>query len=643
MGRLRISRGTWGAPVACVCLAVVAPLASSGCLTPSRPAGKTPYQIGRDAAAAGDFATAVAQLTLAVKTEENAFFTAAHLDRGECHIALARLAEKGTKREEHWAAALADFDAVLAETEESVQPSDRARAFYHRGVVLLEQAQPAQAEEAFRAVLDVRLPPEQSRFEREARRELGWLYLEGAMTSLEESPSAQEELASQERFRRAQEQFSRGLEIAPEDENMNLGKGLCLHFRGQDREAVECLRRSTESSETRGTLNPRGHFYLARALEDKKGRQAAALEHYSLAVEQDPERTFAPLYEELVEVLPVYLGFQDPRFHWFLDRMLSFAQKRDSYWQSVESLADRLIEDAEPGDSPEAIEQKAQGVFARALARARIGTREKIDEAVGDALRLKDSPRFSEYVSRIFPSEPPLPENLYGKASALLGADRHAELDALFQDPAFAALDASAKGSSYYEKAMVLQGRSILQRWLAGEGSAPPSSTDAKIVRDRTLGKARDAFLSYLERHPEDHDVRMTLGQVQELMESYATAYLSYAMVAESRPETATAYQRIVRLHEGRLLPQTDMVTAWDLLRTYAGTDPTVVEYVRRTRETIRTEVSLHCTFCGRRGAQGDTTCLECGTPIGQVARASEDGPSGARQPEDVRPPETSR
>jgi hypothetical protein len=243
-----------------------------------------------------------------------------------------------------------------------------------------------------------------------------------------------------------------------------------------------------------------------------------------------------------------------------------------------------------------------------------------VKEAVEDALLLSGTPDFIRHLSTIFPGEPDRPEYLYGKALTLLGARRFAELDAFFQEDVFRMLEPMALESDYYHKTMVLQGSSILQKWVAeNETSSEPITPEAKIRREKTLGKARDAFQTYLERTPEDQEIRMALGQVQELLESYAAAYSNYAMVVPLAEDKTAALRRIAKLHSSRLLPEQDLAAAWNLLRGYEGQDPEILSYVRQRQSAIRSEGLLYCRGCGRKGAEGDTLCLECGSRIGPL------------------------
>jgi hypothetical protein len=335
-------------------------------------------------------------------------------------------------------------------------------------------------------------------------------------------------------------------------------------------------------------------------------------------VEQDSSHSYTPLYLHLVDVLEVYVKFEDPLFRWFLDSMLAYSGDTSEYWDRVETLAGDLVpKDGEATPSAEEAlrEKKTLAVFARALAKARSG---KIDAAGQDALLIKDAPDFPRLLGRIFPGDASKPEYLYGKASALLGARKYKALDSFFQEEAFQSTKLRASDSPWVHKVLVLEGRNILARWLAENPDNTKLTTpETKMERDKTLGRARDSFQAYLERYPRDTAVRMDLGKVQELMESFAAAFLSFALVARESTSDATAFRAILPLHQNRLLPQKDMTEAWTLLRSFAGTDLAISDYVSRTQASIQAETLRYCQGCGRKAADGETTCLECGRHLG--------------------------
>lgn len=636
-GRCATTAGRWGLALSWVCATLL-----WGCLTTSRPTAPSPFELGRDAAEAGEYLTAISQLTVAIQNSSGVFFTDAYLERGECYRKLGDGTVDKATRQARWDLALEDFDLVLE--QEELEPAEEARALSNRGEILHAADDPA-ATAAFQRVLELPLEPSEDHYRLEAHRHLGWIYLEEARKSVHDAATAERELAIQEKFRLAQEEFSRGLKIDPQDPDMNLGKGICLHRRGQSREAIVFLTRSTRLSETAGDRNPRGHYQLALALETQKGLQLAALEHYRLAVQQDPGHELTSLYAHLVEVIPVYMTFDDPRFEWFFDQMLSCASESPSYWASVEELAGQLKESAEseasetlpeePEGHPRSMTRRELGIFGRAIARARNDKIDGIDGAVEDAQRLQERSDYLERLSRVFPDEPPRPRYLYGKALALLKAGRYEELEALFDRSVFRFPGPALEADPYFQKAKALQGLSILESWGDRNEDAEAISTpQAKLMRDKTLGQARDLLQDYLEKDRDDLRIRLALGEVQELMEAFPPAFLSYAVVAEassksggSRDENEKALLGILRLHSGKLLPQKDLANAWRLLRDYGGKNTVIREYVRNRRREIAEEVALYCRGCGRKAVEGETICPECGRQLGGSVSTRDDLP----------------
>lgn len=598
-----------------VCLALL----GTGCLSPTRPTARTPFEVGRDAAQAGDYRTAAAQLSLALETAQSFFFTQAYLERGECYIHLARSAETPADRERYLNAAQSDFEAVVQEP--STTPRDKAQALYSLGTVFLSREDAGKAEEVSRRILELPLGADEQRYRLAAHRRIGWLHLERLEREAESRSAAASTAELQEAFRLAQEQFSRCLEIDPNDEDALLGKGLCLYFRGQYREAIRCLERSVRRSRALGLPNPRGHYYLGRALEFEKGLQETALEQYAAALEQDTSKRFTALYVHLVKALPIYLPLEDPRAWWFLDRMLQYAGDSSAYWEAVEALACKLAGSSgepEPGSSEHA-ELRRRGILARAIARAR---NRKVSQAIADSLLLAPNPEFLSVLARIFPDDPPVPEYLYGKACVLLGARQYEELEKFYQSKFLQSPTSDLAENPYYHKTLMLEGRAILSRWLSENRKADVAiSPETKLERDRILGKARDAFQRYLERYPDDAEARRSLGTVQELMEAYASAFLNYAVLARHSEDDTEVFERICELHRKKLLSAPDMLEAWNLLRKYAGTSAMVKEYVERTREAIRAERLLYCTVCGRKADPGDRLCLECGHEIREASQ----------------------
>jgi tetratricopeptide (TPR) repeat protein len=618
---------------------------AAGCHAPPRPESETPFESGNRALAAGEHVTATAQFTLAIENAKDYFYTRAYLRRGESHLLAANKESDSKLKADHLGLARRDFDAVLSQND--LLSEEEAEALEKRGVILAQQADWARAEESFTRILGLKLPQGASDYHVTAYRQLGRILLQRALAARKEGPSAEEELEMQENFRKAQERFSIGLQINKEDEGCNLGKGICLHFRGQNNEAITYLEKSTSLSGAKNSPNPKGHFYLARAYEMQMGLHIKALEHYHQAVSEDVAHEFTPLYAQLVAELNRNVFFGNPEFDWFFRSMLSYRGNdpihSPSYWEGVEALAvQRWIGDSlEKGGDPqkEASREPVQtGIFARALARARI---RKVEDAVKDALLLNKGQSFSERLEQIFPVESvtsQLPQDVYGKALTLLKAKRHEELEQFFESEAFRAFAASAtknekeerdeknakpeknEKEDYYRRTILLEGRNIVEMWEDELKRSPTLTTDVKIERDKKLGRARDIFQSYLRERRDDNEIRMQLGRVQELMDSFATAYLTYELLTKESKHYPAAFHSILKLHRERLLTGKDLEAAWKLLLDYDGDDKSIKEYVQRTKGQLEADASLYCLSCGRKGTEGDTLCVECGHPIGLAA-----------------------
>jgi tetratricopeptide (TPR) repeat protein len=580
---------------------------AGGCATPPPPGSQSPFQVGLEAVAAGEDEKAASQFTLAIDNASHYFFVDALLERGECFLRLAGQAGSPRERAAKLLLAAKDFEAVAQ--REKIAVTALARALDGLGNVSLAQGELEAAARSFEHILEISNRKPVQAFLLRARHQLGWIHLEEAMALQRRESSAEEELANQDLFRRAQEQFSRGLEIDPAHRGCNLGKGICLYHRRQQREAMLHLERSLSGE---GAENdPRGHFYLARALEEAKGYQRRAWGYFREALARDSGRSFLPLYQHLVAVLPDYLSASDAEYREIMEKLLDYQGGELDYWSSVESFADRLSRSTE-------LDRAELGYFGRALARARQG---KIEEAVADSPWLRERPDFLLLLERIFPARPVSPAYLFGRAQALLLAERTSELEALFQSDFFNA--AGSTPDEHYQQALVIQGRNILQRWRLDQGSPPVVlAPEKKLEKERILGKARDLFQAYLETH-DDPEVRMALGEVLERLESFSGAFSSYGWVARDNPNHTEAFRSIQRLHKEKLLPEKVLTEAWKLLRTYAGSDADLHAYVKQTIDAIQIELALYCRSCGRKGTEGETTCLECGQRIGSSPRST--------------------
>ena len=579
-----------------------------GCGTTPHPESQTPFELGRDAAQVKDYSTAVTQLTVAINNARDYVFTGAYLERGECYLKVALDTEDTANRDQNLQLALDDFNHVLKSDGLEVDEAARARVLLGR--TLLAKSDVKAAEKTFQQIFDLDLQPSAREYLLASHRALGWVLLEQARASSKTGSTAEEELRLQEELRKAQEHFSRGLEIQSEDEDCNLGKGICLHFRGQDREAIRYLQKSTDLSEARNTKNERGHYHLALALELQRGYQEKAVEHYRRAVEQDSRQIFTPLYEHLVKVLLVYVPFDDTQFRWFFDKMLAYAGGDRAYWSSMEEFAGRLINGQSPG-------MKEAGFLARAVARAR---NLKVDGAVTDALLLSLESSFPQLLMRIFPIQPRRPEFLYGRALTLLGAKRHKELASFFEEPIFRSTDPAVTENDYFQKALVIEGRNIVALWQENASRKGPLTVEEKTERDGFLSKAITAFQVYLTKHPEDRDIALALGDAQELTDDFSKASLRYAEIGKASPTDDEAFRRLVRLHAAGLLNAQQMTDAWIAILSYAGTDQLILNYIQRTEVAVRLQALLYCKGCGRKGSEGDALCLECGNQIGVAA-----------------------
>ena len=355
----------------------------TGCSTPTTEHVRSAYEAGV-AASSTDPHAAIMEFTRAIESSrDEIFFTKAHLARSECRLALAPSAKDPAARARMLELAIEDADLVLERND--LLPEDRARALALRGKALLQRGDSAGAEIAFQGILVTELDAASIREHRlEAHRQLGWILFRRAEESRTPS-SGRDEIETRERFRESQEQFSSGLRIDDADAECNMGKGMCLHFRKQDAEAIAYLDKAIAASEADRQPNPRAHYFLGRAMESQKGFYGKALDHYRRAVEQDPGRSHAEIYWHLLNVLPVYLRPEDQDFGWFLDAILAHSGNDDAYWKAVEGFATKLI-GGESGPGKDA------GMLARSLARARSGN---VEEAVSDALLLASRPDFS--------------------------------------------------------------------------------------------------------------------------------------------------------------------------------------------------------------------------------------------------------
>ena len=114
----------------------------------------------------------------------------------------------------------------------------------------------------------------------------------------------------------------------------------------------------------------------------------------------------------------------------------------------------------------------------------------------------------------------------------------------------------------------------------------------------------------------------MRLGEVQEHLESYAAAYVSYAYVAQADPSHVRVFSAVLRLHRGAQLPRLDHQAAWKTLRDYTGKDDEIVSYVDKMQREFAERRLKYCRGCGHQGQLGETACSDCGRLLGEKEAA---------------------
>ena len=298
----------------------------------------------------GALREAIEHFKEAIRTAGRSFHTQALLERGDCFLELAA-ETTDSERIDNLAAALADYQAVSTWHEPSVL--DKARALTGEGRVYLERESPDQAEVSFQQVLDLREAEDSAAatlrsYHLIARRELGWIQLGPFLAEHRARGKASEE---SEPLREAQDQFFLGLEIDAGDRRSNLGLGICLHHRGQSGKAIRHLEAALSAAPESEDPDPQPHYFLARALEAASGYQKRAIRHYGLALDNDRDGEFLPLYQALAENLPVYFGVNDRPPEFYLSRLLEYAGLEDRYWESVTTLCERILQDEPDGSS----------------------------------------------------------------------------------------------------------------------------------------------------------------------------------------------------------------------------------------------------------------------------------------------------
>jgi tetratricopeptide (TPR) repeat protein len=577
---------------------------------------KPPIELGREAIQIGDLQTAITHFTLAIGNAQNYVFTAALLERAGCYLEIAK---KGPleARADNLTKALKDFSGVLSQP--SVAREERSRALLGKGHSLLVLGDTEAAAAAFQEVLQIEPQTTELPYHLEAHRELGRLTLGNDIDWILSSGRIATDPDLPVQLRKAQHHYSAGLEVDPEDGECNLLKGICLHARGLDLDAITYLAKACSIAEAGRVNNPRAHYYLARAVEKARGHQRSALEHYELAAQQDPGRTFKPLYARLVAVLLDYRDAMDEaRFDELLQSLLSYSGTDRDYWSSVEGLASRLEAAAPPG-------KPSVCLLVRAIARAR---QADVEGAVKAAVALREEPDFLDKVAQIFPTASSRADDLHGRALTLSLARRMPELTAFLDNLELSPVD---KVREEYQPVLILKGQNIVDTWRERSRNAPSLGAEGKTERDRALGEARTLFEQYLdlradeiENNPDNSElrrqamnVRLYLAEALELMESPSGAASNYIAVAKDDRKHEDAFLGILRLHSGKLLPEPEKIEAWNTLQTYDGPSRPINEYIQGTRKALQEQALLYCRGCGRQGSQGDRICLECGRQIG--------------------------
>ncbi len=620
--------------------ALVFGLTAVSCRSPVPQESRTSYTLGLESISVGEVDTAIDQLTTAVDTARPHVYVEALVARGECFLRQGQAESEAVPRRRYLDRATADLHEAL--TEARLEPAARSHALLLRGTAFEVLGRPEDAKECYRELIALahELPPHDE--QRTARGRLGWLLLQPSL--VERSGNAKPTEITED-LRAAQHHFSIGLDLAPNDPDCLLGKGICLYLRGQNRQAIDLLERSTVETDRAGRPNPRGHYYLALALETQHGAHRRVLDNLLAALEHDRARTFTPLYSDFARVLQVYAPTHGARFVPLFRRLLEFEGADREYWTRVDAMATPLL-DADVDAT------RRLGHYACALARARIHT--DVTPAVESALELaamSETKPFLDQLKRVFPARQSDDvdrrlRDYHGRGLTLFRAKLHEELDRVFERESSLLLDEVAasllpeKRPPNYFRNIVLYGDNVVELWklrhavetesddgTSTNGPDAPADRVAKgLDKVKTFGKALESYQLHLETRPGDHAVRVRLGMVQESLGSFEAAYLSYAYVARSAPDHLAAHARIVSLHESELLPSPSQSDAWTMLQAYTGNDPEITAYVSNTRQRLSTLRNRYCRGCGHRGEESETSCGSCGRllPVGRPATTSE-------------------
>lgn len=585
---------------------------------------------GRRARADGDLESALTALSEAISSagELSLFYTEALLERGDLYLEIweTRREAPETERLELLANAQADFQAVA--TWDQPGPLDRARALEGQGRVHLRRGAPEEAMRVFREALAIREgegiePDDPLRAVRlSVHRQLGWVILNESLhrLPLETAPDA----AELDVLREAQEQFFAGLEIERDDPLCNLGRGICLHLRGQSDLAIPHLERYLAGT---GALDPRGFFFLARAIETASGLHRDAIGLYARAIAIEPPRDFFPLYRHrytrgkdvepsrvfldhyihLATVLPSYLEPDAPRYRDFLRHLLAFETSSPEYWDRIALVAKGLVEDDSAEDSVREL-----GRFGLALAAARSGrTKEAVEWLVGLAGRLD----FEVSLDRVFPGgRGARPRDVLGRALVLHQIGRGEELETWFRTSGVeASLLESVRTDPAARRALTLRAQNLLElyeRRPAGSSPALEGGTGGEAPSPLIIARTAFEASVYNEDDPEAKvEAQLGLAKTLEYLGSFGEALSKYEALIQSRP-TDEIYRNIQRLHRSANLKEEERAQAWALLRDYSGSDTEIQTYVQKLRSAL---VGRFCPGCGHRNASARRYCIECG------------------------------
>jgi hypothetical protein len=315
--------------------------------------------------------------------------------------------------------------------------------------------------------------------------------------------------------------------------------------------------------------------------------------------------------------------------------ILGYEGTETEYWDQVGVFAQSLAASANP-------HLEDLGHLGLALSLARRGY---IDLAVQNLLKLRKRTKdFYKWTFSVFPKQkPPVPAYVYGRAQSLLATGRYDELEQMFKDESLRDLETwftedPRNQDPDYRRALFIKGQNIVRLWRSQHTDAEVTRAEEKLDRDMNLGKARDIFQLCLDDEHYDPEVRLALGEVLELLESFSGAFSSYEILIRDTQEAAglaedatlatqrdKAFLRIKDLHAKKLLPEKDLVQAWVVLKRYHGKNPELLAYVKQETEVIRSVLTRYCRGCGRKAADGETFCVECGRrlPTASVSTAT--------------------